>query len=581
VLRLKVGVRRQTVVAAVVADVTAVIESASPGGGPAIKVGTKFSPVTADGLTVGGFHYIEERRAAWTNDPDIRDRLNHLVVIGQHGRLVAICLTDPSRREAIVRATKDPTKTRLHQLQQIPGDLLNAAFVQGNTLTLWLSGVHRRTSVKADAKILSGLDLRDALDPLADQTYCFSAARSAAQIPKVAAAIGVTPRGSRVWLGPTRDWAEFCNVTRSVLSHLGAVTEPQAAPLPVLATAALDSGQVSGPYDAALVPPEVLLDDPNVNADLARSYEAWSRAVFRHFTAHGTDFDAEVVRDGQLLGSIRVLLDLTALPDITWSVTGSPASAGMAKEHQQLVQCCQRRDWLKVWFESGHTLADGQVFTVRFRDLRFQNVLWEDFSGFDVTMEKPSTLDRIGKESSLFCWVKNKWRTSRDGIGWLACDDGAGEKADFIHVDDRPSSRALTLIHVKGAHSDSRNRGISASAYEVVVAQAIKNLRHLDRTLLDQGLRASLDHRVGRLVWHKGRASGRAKMLSAMGKLGSNFARRVVILQPHITNDSIRRALAQANGGDAARLRQFDALLLGAEAACHGLGAELTVLGCK
>ena len=119
-LRLRPRIRVKSVVASVVAEITAMLASVPPGGGLAVSVVTKFPPVTARGLAVGGFHYVEERRAAWTSNPDVKDRLNHLVMVCQYRSMLAICLTDPSRREAVVRATEDPSKRGLHKRRQFP-----------------------------------------------------------------------------------------------------------------------------------------------------------------------------------------------------------------------------------------------------------------------------------------------------------------------------------------------------------------------------------------------------------------------------------------------------------------------------
>ena len=116
----------------------------------------------------------------------------------------------------------------------------------------------------------------------------------------------------------------------------------------------------------------------------------------------------------------------------------------------------------------------------------------------------------IGTAGSLFCWIKNCWNVNRDSgnSGWLACDDGSGELADFIHLDEHQGT--LSLIHIKGASTSSPTRGISVGAYEVVVSQAIKNLRHLDRFYLAEGLRLGLERNIGRLV-------GRAPLLVEIG----------------------------------------------------------------
>ena len=64
-------------------------------------------------------------------------------------------------------------------LLPISRSTMAAAFLEnGQARTLWLSGVHRRSATKADAKILAGQDLDYSLDPFDDQSFYRSAARS-------------------------------------------------------------------------------------------------------------------------------------------------------------------------------------------------------------------------------------------------------------------------------------------------------------------------------------------------------------------------------------------------------------------
>jgi hypothetical protein len=203
-----------------------------------------------------------------------------------------------------------------------------------------------------------------------------------------------------------------------------------------------------------------------------------------------------------------------------------------------------------------------------------------------VTKEKPEPLtqDTVGKQDSLFCWVKNIWPLRGFGAaagGWLASDDGSMEIADFIHLDDVSDPPRLTLIHAKAAGSGSVTRGLSVSHYEVVTSQAIKNLRSLDRDLLSEGLRQGLGKKISDLVWHNRKPSTRAKMIAALKKVGANYDRQVVIIQPHVTKTRWDSARANSASGDAARLRQLDTLLVAQEASCHSLGARLAVIAKK
>src|SRR5262249_43560000 len=155
------------------------------------------------------------------------------------------------------------------------------------------------------------------------------------------------------------------------------------------------------------------------------------------------------------------------------------------------------------------------------------NFLWDDFAGYEVTREKPSDPidpDAIGHHQSLFCWTLHRWPLEGDA-GWLACDDGAMEIADFIHIDQD----MLTMIHAKGSNSNDPRRQLSVSSYEVVASQAVKCLRWLDQVHVQQGLTSGLRKKVGRAVWHEKHKSDRTAFLAALNRLGSSYRRRVVI----------------------------------------------------
>ena len=62
------------------------------------------------------------------------------------------------------------------------------------------------------------------------------------------------------------------------------------------------------------------------------------------------------------------------------------------------------------------------------------------------------------------------------------------ELADFIHVD--PDSKKVSLVHVKASSNVSPDRLAAPTDYEIVIAQAIKNLRYLDRRKLYDELKA-------------------------------------------------------------------------------------------
>lgn len=548
------------------------------------KLVSEGNEIAVGELAVGYLHYSEDAPTPWTTNPKVVDQINHLILVCRHNHHIAIYLSDTRWRSAIVNAFGKTGAKGLGALKKIEPGILNAAFIKGAARTLWLSGAHARTSIKADNKILSGIELQDALDPLGDQTYYFTAARCASDFDKGIVAIGTSPRGSRIWVGSSRTWEEFVNPVVAILKHLEATTKPVDAPIPVVAVSSIDTSKIADAFDLGIIPPELLSDE--VNEQLREQMERWAYdAHFRIVKKANADFTAEVVLRGMALGTIDFQMDLTDALNIRWRLESHAATDDTEALLAEAVTVCRRPNWTKIWYESGHTIAEGHVLEIRHRDMPFQDFSWVDFSGYDITKEKPSRLDlnMIGEEDSLFCWVKNSWPLNGFGDsagGWLACDDGSMEVADFVHLDDKSVPPKLSLIHVKASGSANAVRGVSVSDYEIVTSQAVKNLRNLDRTILTEELARGVGKKVGNLVWHNRRPAkdGRMGMLKALQNLGTSFRRQVVIIQPRLTQAREEYARKHPKSSDAARLRQLDTLLIEQENSCHGLRASLSVI---
>jgi hypothetical protein len=136
---------------------------------------------------------------------------------------------------------------------------------------------------------------------------------------------------------------------------------------------------------------------------------------------------------------------------------------------------------VKIYYDSGHTLAKGRFYENGFNDQPF-DWRFEPMAGFSIDREKPLIGRALGiagigrvQDKSLFGLVVHQLFH----MGWLVCDDGSMELADFIHIDE--ATRTITLVHAKGSGSTSPTREVSVWDYEVVVSQAVKNLRHLHR----------------------------------------------------------------------------------------------------
>ncbi len=215
-----------------------------------------------------------------------------------------------------------------------------------------------------------------------------------------------------------------------------------------------------------------------------------------------------------------------------------------------------------------------------------------DDTAFDK--EKPLEGRRFAVEQtgsqddrSLFGLVARHWPNLANRgapTGWLVCDDGSMESADFIHLDDQANPPRLTLIHVKGSGSDNTNRELSVPDYEVVTGQAVKNLRHIDRGLLREKLAANANGVLRDAVWRDGvRQQNRDEFFRTLDGLGSKFEKRVVVFQPRVRKSVYEVTREKMDRGDKTskdvrQLQQLDALLLGARADCYSLGAEFTVI---
>jgi hypothetical protein len=629
-------------------------------------------------LEHGFFHYELQKPVSWTNSDNVRDTENHLVLFSRkrNVNLLALYASENSRRRSIRKNFGKPEYEGLCDLSPIDPAQMNDAFFGDQVRTLWLSGMHRRVPVKADAKVLSGQDLEYALDPVNDQTFYFSAVRSSSvsgpgetedngeedsddddrdqrDPHNELRTVGLSPKKSRIWTRPSRNWSHYLEGTNAILSVLGNTLnsddkdEDRDEPLPVLADVAAENDDIGAPYDMVIQPPELLGSSSEQEEDESRKDEEW--AYNAHFellegTELGDDFDliddptppnvvSDVYHRGDKIGRVAIELDVNDQTNVQIETVETAPDDEEDDEQENrfktLKKLCRSTRKLKVYYDSGHTLSGGTLYSIQFQNRPFDQFLWASFGdNYNITKEKPSDFPKEGDDVdwdgppngegeddengkySLFHWVYENWPPDRDSWtpsdaprewkkgdgpeGWLAIDDGSMEIADFIHFrepeddDDKP---VLSLIHVKGSGSDSTDREISVANYEVVTGQAVKNLRHLETTNLAEELKDGADTKVGTFVWKDGAPvetddsdeddTPRSRMADVLEKQNSDFQRRVVVLQPHIRGSYYKAIREGDDGQNKMRLRQLDALLNGARQSCNGLGAEFWVVAAK
>lgn len=557
-------------------------------------------------LSVAFLHYLERKDPSWLAiaDPAIRDEVHQLVIVCRLKTYLAVYCSDSANKGVILKAIGEADPA-FAGFEPVTREVLDGAFMKGAARTLWLSGIHRRTAAKADSKILSGIRLQSALNPLEDQSYHYTAARSVAKLKAGERPVGVAHGKASLWLSSTKSWTEFCNMITEILEKVAAVTGTANAkiyPMPFLAEPVNDGANLGEPFDISFVPPELLTLGPD-DLDQAEREKAerWAYSCeFVDVRSAKDEIVAEAKLNGEVLGVVKIGIE-TKRGKLKLVVAGDKATGADAADWSELLAACGNSRWLKIRFDSGKTLSDGHFYQMQFRDYPFTGWKFIDLKegkkgGFKATKEKPADAAKkfdialIGMQDSLFCWVEKNWFGLGDfgsQKGFLFCDDGANEIADFIHLDTSPDDGLqprLTLIHVKGSKTSGTGRPISVSDYEVVCGQAVKNLRSLEGMLLAELAEQGKKKKVAAATWKDGKPVGnRKELIAKLKSLGSNYRRRVVILQPRVTQTALTQGqgllVSKPRSMEANRLRQLNTLLLEAEMGCRALGADFWVFG--
>lgn len=547
-----------------------------------IKTRNTFS---TDGLEISLFTYVDKKTPSWCKDLSLKDITHQLVLLVKRNDHIALYTSNPAIREKVRSYIVDKKKQKENKftyLKLVPRGMLNAAFVKGQTQTLWLSGTHKRTASKVDNKIITGIDLQYALDPLGDQSFFFTAARCKLPTTIYDNPVGISPRKSSLWAGISKNWGDFVTSTKLLLTLLEKAQKPNETPLPILATSLNstdDLKNIGQCYDAAIIPP-ILLAETDVDPDERKRAEEWSN-LHCEITPENNSLNfktkAFFLEGGQILniGTFSFIFENPVkLPRVDWKVEGDSGQLENYEFFNKALDMFKNdKDWLKIWYDSGHVVADREIFLPRFRDLPFRRYEGINLKGYDIKREKPSNpiAENIGKEKSLFCYIQKLLKK-----GWLTSDDGSMEIADFIHLDDSSGIPSLSLIHVKASKKDDPERGLSVSDYEVVVSQAVKNIRYLNKENLLEGLKAGLKKKIQKATWKNGKKqnNGRKGMLKEIEKYGTNIDFRVIIFQPRARISEIDKARKNKKKKSYKILQQLDTLLLGASLDCQSAGAE-------
>lgn len=540
--------------------------------------------LASTGAKVYFYHYNESKPVSWANDPNIKDSINHILIVCKIDNYLAIYHSDNNKKNKLFRLIfRDTLASEFKKLRLIKKEVLHAVFLQGKIKNLWLNNIDKSTEIKADSKVLSGADLIKTLDPIGDQTYSFSALK----VQNSDMVIGVNSSDSKIWIKKFSSSREYFDEVCSILTR---VREMDQLPnlsineIPILSSSHIDIEQLGGLIDVQLENIENFHSSSDEYILLNEIYWEWGDFSFRFYLISPLYYGFELTDDTGVVKYFRISFTLE-YNQLKYNVIGS-------NEDEKIIQVLEHKDLVKYYFDNSQVISNGFIYKQNYKDIFFKGFVWANFDTYDIKKEKPDpqtnpNFDLIGSDNSLFSWVKKFWKGYSDDLidmdqtyvnGWLVCDDGAGEKADFIHVSDEETP-TITLIHIKGANSKSGR--IAVTPYEIVVSQAVKNIRYLDINILRSTIE-EVSERVEELVWYNGEhieyETTRENFKLYLDEI-ENYNKRIVVIQPHIKNENYN----DPHISESAKIQKnlLNALLVSAQSTVQGLGAEFVVIGAE
>jgi hypothetical protein len=519
----------------------------------------------------------------WLKGSELLDLENHVFVSISAGNYIAFYFSEKGMKDEIRSYFN---KVGLLFLRAIDIKKLNYNFInEDNIKMLWLLGIHGRNSFKADSKVLGGDNVADTLDPLNDQSYMMSAVRT--EIGDTKRSIGLNPFKSSIWRGPCKDWSTFENRVIEILDILNKNDKKEDSPIGILAYPISEMKGIKSPYEFSIIDYDFFNEDDGQRQKelLKKLKNDYFVEVNQSIASHNISITIYYKNDN--VGDIKVEPEINDY-EVSFKITNK--NHRIRKPFEDYIKIFKYPELIKCWYESGHALINGMLFKTDYRDVSYNSFLWAGFEGYKITQEKPEingslSLEHIGKQKSLFCWVKKGWNgkwikpddfnTTEKPLGWLYCDDGAGEKADFIHVVEHDNCIILSLIHVKAANTESRQRRISVGAHDIVLNQAIKNLRYCNRKTLSADLRDRLDKSARKSCWKDDKPVDPEDFIKYLERIekSSNFRKRVIVIQPHTQKS------CYSDNDNSNIKKQLDVLLVSTDNAIRASGAEFHIVG--
>ncbi|WP_157977949.1 hypothetical protein [Paraburkholderia kururiensis] len=572
------------------------------------------------GTSGWAIHFKKTSQSAWTDDPTVVDVEQHVLLLISNGRVLGM-----STSATEVRKRVNDYLDAQPGLTAMAADVLENALLRSSKLrTLWLSGIHRKSPFKADSKVLTGPQLETALNPLDDRTFRPSAGRADTGLPVASGVsrVGVSPKRSYAWIGPTTDVADFASRFQALVGHIANRRTKTLSPLPILSQAlaqAPTAGSVVKAFDFSFISTDTAADLDNTTKSSLEEFEA---RVELATTGHPANQDfALYIRDRDHANANRAQQDWQV--DVTVTLANTAVTAVLATDSQGwprwnvFKQLLRNRSIWSVWYESGHSLGGGEWTILDARASSYEGTITPvNFSAGNWNIESEKPLPRgggravvwaqIGADSSLFSWwIRDGMAqcfphfnsaTDPNSYAFCICDDGTNELADFIVLakhrcfatPTNPSHLAFVMVHLKASSSSDPGRSMAPKQYEEVLGQATKNLGrvHFPETLeylmgrLGRGVAMLWEWTASRFQVLLPRGTKLPKTAQVRTTLkdfnGQRHHFHVVVVQPHQGAGNFN---ASMNGSPVDfKTHMLCTLLCAAEGAARASSANLNVV---
>lgn len=532
--------------------------------------------------------YRISKEPSWTSNKEFVDIEHHVFISFAVGNYYAFYFSENGKKDEIRELFGS---RKLPNIKVVKINQLNFNFINEDEIRmLWLSGIHGKNNFKAESKVLGGEGVADALDPLLDQSYMMSAVRT--QIEGEKSTYGINTFKSSIWRGPCSSWQAFENRVIEILDKLNAHPEESECPISILSYPIPDCDDLEEPYDFSLVDHEFLQEqDGQVRSDLLKRLQYdYTAEIIAPLNTAKSKINLKIFYEEKEVGEVE-LQPVISKYKVDFEILDSKHKKSFKSVFDQYIRVFKYPELIKCWYESGHALVNGRVFKTGYRDVDYSKFGWTYFENIDLTKEKPGAdkkkpdLSKIGKDDSLFCWMQKNWNGQwlepiefefkEKSTGWLFCDDGAGEKADFIHIENYKRQNIISLIHIKAAKSNSVSREISVGVHDIVLNQAIKNIRYCTRKALYEALSERWQNSKSKYCWKDGIEDNAENFLNHLETLSNNrdTKYRVIVIQPHT-----QKSVYENFQGKKIR-NQLDVLLTSAENAIHSTGADFHIFG--